>query len=230
MLKTKQVLLVLFVFTITISFSQSKIKLKSIDEINISGLTKDIQIVKKNKDNFKMIWWIPMEYWKVVMNGSKIVKPEDVDMFVETLDEYILVASMHSELTAYGGFKPKPSNIQIKDAKGNIYDELKSSEISGEYLEVLSSLKPSMIQTLGDLGKQLKFHVFEKRGKEGKLITPMSEYGEFTILLNQNTKFNFKLPLASMVEEKVCPSDNELLNGNWKFCPWHGKKLKLQTK
>jgi len=210
----KLTLLLFFVFTISFSFSQNKIKLKNTDEINISDLTKDIQIVKKNKDNFKMVWWIPVEYWKVVMNGSRIVNAGDVDMFVDVLDQYVLVASMNSELTAYGSFKPKPTNIQLKDVKGNIYNELKTSEISDEYLEVISTLKPSMTQTLGELGKQLKFHVFEKRGKNGKLITPMSEYGEFSVLLNQKTKFNFKLPLASIVEEKVCPEDEEMLNGN----------------
>ncbi|WP_046757202.1 hypothetical protein [Kordia jejudonensis] len=230
MLSTKKAIVLLAFFTITFSFAQEKIVLKNIDQIDISDLTKDIQIVKKNKDNFKMIWWIPTEYWEVVMNGSRIVNSKDINSFVTILDEYVLVASMNSELTAYGNFKPKYSNIQILDKSGTVYDELEESEISAEYLEVLSVLKPSMTQTLGELGKQLKFHVFKKRDKQGKLITPMTEFSKFSIVMNQKSRFNIKLPLASMVEEKMCPEDDELVNGNWKYCPWHGKKLKLQTK
>ncbi|WP_430413194.1 hypothetical protein [Kordia sp.] len=226
----KKIIHLLTLFTITFSFGQEIIEIKNIDQINVSDLTKDIQIVKKDKDNFKMVWWIPTQYWQVVMNGSSIVNSSEIDQFVEILDEYILVATMNSELTITGNFKPKYSKIQLKDEKGNMYEELKGSEISGEYLQVLSTLKPSMTQTLGQLGKQLKFHVFKKTGENGKLITPMAKFSEFSFIMNEKSKFSFKLPLASMVEEKVCPKDNELVNGNWKYCPWHGKKLKLQTK
>ncbi|PTX58371.1 hypothetical protein C8N46_11416 [Kordia periserrulae] len=227
----KYALLVLCCCSISFSFAQEeKIKIKSTEQINVSNLIKDIQILKKEQDNFKMVWWIPTEYWEVVLNGSNVIPAEDIEPFTNTLDEYILVGSMHAEMTQYGDFKPKYINLQLKDSKGNIYEELKSSEISAEYHEILSSLKPSMTETLGELGRQMKFHVFKKTGKDGKLIAPMNQYGEFTILFNKNNKFNYKLPLGSMVEEKMCPQDNELLNGNWRFCPWHGKKLKLQTK
>ncbi|AXG70995.1 hypothetical protein KORDIASMS9_03250 [Kordia sp. SMS9] len=230
MLNIKRLFTLFCVCAITFSFAQEKVQLKPIDQVDVSQLTKDIQIVKKDKDNFKMVWWIPTEYWKVVMNGSNIVRAEDVDVLTESLDEYILIGSLHAELTQFGDFKPKYQILQLQDSQGNIYKELKKSEISSEYMEMLSSLKPSMTQTLGNFGKQLEFHVFEKTGKDGKLLAPINDYGVLTVLLNGNTSFKFKLPLASMVEEKVCPTDDELLNGNWKFCPWHGKKLKLQTK
>jgi hypothetical protein len=223
--------LLLFCFcSISFSFAQEKVKLKNIDDVDVSDLTKDLQYVKKEKDNIKMAWWIPSIYWKAAMNGSRVISESDVAMFLETLDDYILVASMHVEMDMYGNFKPKPTKLQLKDAKGNIYEELEESEISSEYSDVLASLKPSMTETLGNFGRQLKFHVFKKTGKDGKLIAPMNQFGQISVLLNTNTKFVFKLPLASTVEEKICPEDNELLNGNWRFCPWHGKKLKLQTK
>ncbi len=28
--------------------------------------------------------------------------------------------------------------------------------------------------------------------------------------------------------KKICPEEVEALNGNWEFCPWHGKKLNNQ--
>jgi hypothetical protein len=29
--------------------------------------------------------------------------------------------------------------------------------------------------------------------------------------------------------KKIRPEEGELLNGNWEFCPWHGKKLNTQN-
>jgi len=28
-----------------------------------------------------------------------------------------------------------------------------------------------------------------------------------------------------MVGKKTCPEDQEQLNGNWEYCPWHGVEL-----
>lgn len=226
----KQTLLILCLFTISFSFSQETIRVKNIEEVSVSDFVKEIKIIKKNKDNFKMVWWVPSEYWTVAMQGSTVVPAQYVDQFVETLEEYILIGSLHSELTTYGAMKTKPTKLQIKDKNGTLYEELENSEISNEYLEVLSTLKPAMVNTLGDFGKQMKFHVFRKTGKDGKLLAPPTKSGELTILFNTKNKFSFKLPLSCLVAEKVCPTDSELLNGNWKYCPWHGKKLKLQTK
>jgi hypothetical protein len=206
------------------------VRLKSIESINVSDLTKNLQFIKKDGDNIKMAWWIPTIYWQVVTANSDFFETNDTTEFIDTLDEYILIATVNIEMTYYGDFKTLPKKVQLQDAQGIVYDELKGTEISENYVEVLSNLKPSMTQTLGDLGRQMSFHVFKKTDKDGNLINALATYGKFNILLNTDSKFVFKLPLPSTVEEKVCPKDGELLNGNWKYCPWHGKKLKLQTK
>ena len=87
-----------------------------------------------------------------------------------------------------------------------------------------------MVQMLGQFGQQMEFHVFPEKAQDGSLIAAPLSRGEFTVVFNENEDFKFKLPLSSMVEKKACPEDGELLNGNWEYCPWHGKKLKIQTK
>ena len=226
----KQTLLLLCLCTITLSFGQKTQTAKSIDQINISDLIKEVQIIKKEGDNFKMVWWIPIEYWKVAMQGTDIAPAEFVNQVFDAFKGYILIGSLHTEINSFGGMKPKPTKIQLKDKKGNIYDTVDENELPSEYIKMLATLKPSMASTLGDFGKQMKFHVFKEVGKDGKRIASATEAGELTVLFNKENKFTYKLPLACLVEEKVCPTDGELLNGNWVFCPWHGKKLKLQTK
>ena len=40
-----------------------------------------------------------------------------------------------------------------------------------------------------------------------------------------NESFVWKLPLVSLMEEKICPVDQQKMEGNWIFCPFHGEKL-----
>lgn len=226
----KQTLLFICLFTITFAVSQETIKVKDISQVNISDFIKEVQIVKKEGDNFKMVWWIPNEYWKVAMEGTSMAPAKFVDQVFDAFKGYILIGTLHTELNAYGAMKPKPTKVQLKDKKGNIYEAVTKDELSSEYNDMLATLKPAMSSTLGEFGKLMDFHVFKEVGKDGKSIASATQSGEFTILLNRENKFNFKLPLSCLVKEKVCPTDGELLNGNWIFCPWHGKKLKLQTK
>ena len=31
--------------------------------------------------------------------------------------------------------------------------------------------------------------------------------------------------MSSLISEKRCPEDDELMNGTWNYCPIHGDKL-----
>lgn len=226
----QKTLFLLAFFTITFSFGQNTQSAKNINKVDISDFIKEIQVIKKEGDNYKMVWWIPNEYWKVALRGTDVAPAEFINQVIDIFEGYILIGTLHTEINAFGGMKPKATKIQLKDKKGNIYDVIDESELPSEYVEMLKTLKPAMANTLGNLGKQMRFHVFKKSGKDGKPIAHPTQAGEFTVLFNKENKFTFKLPLACLVEEKVCPEDGELLNGNWEYCPWHGKKLKLQTK
>ncbi|QHI34810.1 hypothetical protein IMCC3317_01540 [Kordia antarctica] len=229
MLKIKQVLLVLFVFTITFSFAQED-KIVPAKKVDIADMVKDVQIIRKNEDNFKMVWWIPLEYWEVSIGDSNLGQSGVLEQITRIFEGYTLVCTINTDISPFGGLIKKSSKIQLKDTKGNIYDEIKDEEIPDEYESMLTSMKPAMAQMLGQFGKQMEFHVFPEKAKDGTLMAAPLSKGEFTVLFNETEEFKFKLPLSSLVEKKECPKDGELLNGNWEFCPWHGKKLKLQTK
>jgi len=223
----KKVVLLLCLFSITFSFAQED-KIVPAKKVNITEMVKDVQIIRKDKDNFKMVWWIPLEYWQVSMEGSSMAG--FTDQLLEVFQGYTLVCTINTDISPFGGLKGLPSKIQIKDKKGNIYDPINQEDIPDEYKSMLGTMKPAMSQVLGQFGKQMEFHVFPERAKSGSLIAPPLGKGQFTVLFNEDEEFKFKLPLSSLVEKKVCPTDKELLNGNWEYCPWHGKKLEIQTK
>lgn len=229
MLKIKQALLLFFVLSITFSFAQED-KVIPAKKVVLTALIKDVQIIRKKKDNFKMVWWIPVEYWQLSMDDSSLAQSEFSDQLVSVFEGYTLVCTINTDISAFGGLVKKPSKIQLKDKKGTIYNAFTDEEIPEEYQTMLTSIKPAMSQMLGQFGRQMEFHVFPEKAKDGSLIAAPLSRGEFSVLFSEDEEFKFKLPLSSMVEKKECPEDDELLNGNWEYCPWHGKKLKLQTK
>ncbi|WP_298514668.1 hypothetical protein [uncultured Kordia sp.] len=226
----KQTLLCICLFTITFAFSQEEeiIPAKNID---LSAFIKDAQIMSKEKDAFKMVWWIPSKYWRLSLEDSNIVDSDRayIDEMIDSFGKFTLVCIINTEINAYGSLDKKESTVRIKDQKGTIYKPLDDSLVPEDFKMTLSIMKPMISQMLGQFGEQLEFHVFPKKAKDGTLIANPLSKGKFTVLLNKK-EFDFMLPLSSMVEKKVCPEDDKLFNGTWNFCPIHGKKLKLQTK
>ncbi|WP_420573161.1 hypothetical protein [Kordia sp.] len=227
MTNIQKVSLFLCLFTITFSLAQED-KIVPAKKVELTDMVKDVQIIRKKNDNFKMVWWIPNEYWKVSIQDTSM--EGFTDQLLEVFRGYTIVCVINTEISPFGTLKRLPVKIKVKDKNGVVYSPLEEEDIPEEYNSMLNSMKPGMAQMLGQFGKQMEFFVFPERAKNGSLIASPLSKGEFTVLFNKDEEFKFKLPLSSMVEKKICPTDNELLNGNWEFCPWHGKKLKIQTK
>ena len=229
MTSLKNTFLCLCLFTITFAFSQQE-KIVPAEKVNLSALIKNVQIIKKDKETFKIIWWIPTEYWKLSLENSSMANSSYADEMIATFEAFTLVCIINTEMLPFGGFEArKTSKIQIKDNNGNTYNTVDESLIPEEYGAVLSMMKPMMADMFGQFGEQMEFHVFPKKAKDGSLIANPLSRGKFTVILNTE-EFDFPLPLSSMVEKKICPKDKKLYNGTWNYCPTDGKKLKLQTK
>ena len=227
----KNTFLCLCLFTITFAFSQKDEKIVLAKKVDLSTFIKDSQIMSKEKDAFKMVWWIPKEYWKLSMEDSNIAESERgyIDEMITSFGKFTLVCIINTEINAFGSLDQKKSTVKIKDQQGNIYEPLDDSLVPEDFKLTLSIMKPMIAQMLGQFGEQLEFIVFPKDAKDGTPIADPLSRGKFTVLLNEE-EFNFTLPLSSMVEKKICPKDKKLYNGTWNYCPIDGKKLKLQTK
>ena len=101
---------------------------------------------------------------------------------------------------------------------GKKYKPLK--EVSDELTILIEALKPTFTKMLGDYGKAIEIFVFDNLHKNK--IFP-DKIGEFTIKFD-DSKFNYILPLPSLIEKKMCPIDKKMLSGNWNYCPWQGKE------
>ena len=62
-----------------------------------------------------------------------------------------------------------------------------------------------------------------KTRKGGVIFDPAAE--QDVTLEVQGTSLTWDLPMSSLISEKRCPEDDELMNGTWNYCPIHGDKL-----
>jgi hypothetical protein len=85
-------------------------------------------------------------------------------------------------------------------------------------------MKPLMANFMGRFGQNLTFVVFPGKDSEGNKVADALGEGHLVLFENGHT-FSWRLPLASLLPEKICPKCGEHLPGSYKFCPYDGTNL-----
>lgn len=221
----KKIIIFLFIiFLCANTYSQVKA-----EKVELMELVGDLFITKKTDNNIKQVWWLPIEYWNIALNDSKYSNQAIQEEINRILKDYVIFVVTNVDINLYGAFKSKEVEIALMGIDNKVYKPLERDDINKEVFSLLDILKPTIINMLGQLGEHMNFYVFKNLDEKDNLIAGPLQKGQIAIDVN-NVDFTFRLPLSSMVEKKSCPVNNELLNGNWEYCPWHGKKLIEKTK
>ncbi|WP_196886382.1 hypothetical protein [Aureivirga sp. CE67] len=220
----KTITLILLLFSISI-FAQKKV-------IDQNELMSDLWKWNKHNDNdMTGTLWIPSSYWRIALTNSPDVTPETIDLIEESFKDYVLICALKMEQISNGTNVRFDSeeiirkNILIKDINGRVFKPIPDEEVELSTRMLLSNLKPFFAQTLGKMGQGMHFYIFEVKDSSGVNIINEYEEGEFSVLHSGN-EVKWDLPLSSLIDDKICPIDNEAMNGKWKFCPFHGNELK----
>ncbi|MFC4632386.1 hypothetical protein ACFO3O_00590 [Dokdonia ponticola] len=210
--------LVIFIGTILTANAQQKA-----EKVEVVDMVKDLILMKKVESNIKQVWWIPSEYWRFALADSPDIG-EDIILDIENqLKGYSLFSVVNSDISPFSGFKRRDAVISIID-KNEILAPLSEEETPDDIKELINLFRPTLANMVGQLGEQMIFYVFRNDLEDG--TTAISPYNKGKLLVKVNdTDFIYRLPLQSMVEKKICPEDQEQLNGNWEYCPWHGTEL-----
>jgi hypothetical protein len=92
-------------------------------------------------------------------------------------------------------------------------------------MKTLAAVMTSVLgNALGQLGQGIQLFFFPATAPNGSTIAAASKQGKFSVMLAGHS-FEWRLPLSSLLPQKVCPVDGEKMSGAWKYCPWHGNEL-----
>ena len=191
---------------------------------DVLDLVYDLQKWKKDGKQMKLVWWIPTVYWQIALEQSPGVSQSQIDDIVAAVEQYTFIAAIDGRIGPYGLNYEDNIALNIIDNKGEKINPLSVDAMSSQTKTVLSVLKPVLSNTIGQMGQNMQFFVFDCCDAEGKLLGNPTEEGLFKVV-NNGDLFEWRLPLGSLTPKKTCPVDGEKLNGSWVYCPWHGEKL-----
>lgn len=212
--------------SILILCSLTVLSQKKIDQ---TELMKDLIIWKKSSGKMTGTFWIPNSYWRVALEGNPAVSKESIRLIENSFKEYLILFAI--DLTLGNGtnmtFKTKneiAKSLTVIDINKKKYKPLPEHEINSDAKNLLSNISPMFAQTFGKMGEGLHFFVFKVQNDNGVNSINEFEKGRLTVHHSENI-FNWTLPLSAVIDDKYCPIDKEKMNGNWNFCPIHGKEL-----
>lgn len=203
-------------------------------EINIQDLIHETQRVEQSDHRFRLIWWIPTDYWKVLFQRNPNLSEKHKTEIQEVLSHYILISVADAALgddtsLSFLSRKEIISKISITTDGKKIYPPLKGNEISKEAKKIISELRPVLASVLGQFGKGFHFIVFKDEDKRGNLVLNPKEKGTLTVKYGED-KVIWHLPLGSLLPPKYDVQSGEKFPGNYDFNPFTGKPLKLTMK
>jgi hypothetical protein len=197
-------------------------------QVNVNSLVNEIQKMSEKTDQASFVWWMPEEFWRVTNEGSGQTE-EQLEELLAMLRPYTLIAVVDGTIGPFGGitYVPEPTlrtSVWLVDGAGDTYRPLPEEQIDPDTRNLIAVFRPLLANMLGEMGEHMVFVAFPATDGQGHRIAEATKEGRFSVRVGQE-EFEWRLPLGSLVPQKICPVDGELLGGAWKFCPWHGAEL-----
>ncbi|SHK41734.1 hypothetical protein SAMN02745181_3769 [Rubritalea squalenifaciens DSM 18772] len=209
-----------------------------IAKVNTDSLTTETQVYGQNvgEDHMLFIWWMPFEFWQSTISQDNTLTDLEKKEFLETLEDYSLVAIVQGDFTTLGTMKfysreevNKNLKITYQPEKGPATEIFQEQNISPELNVLLNIFKPMLAQMMGNMGSSMHFFVLKNTdGDDKKIIDPYQKGSIHFQVAKRKDKAIIKdkidMPLNSLYIPRKCPNGKDA-HISWKYCPWTGKKL-----
>ncbi|MCB4236135.1 hypothetical protein LDL59_16780 [Kaistella anthropi] len=80
-------------------------------------MIEEIQQVKQNQTDMKLVWWIPTEYWEVALQENGSITPQQLEYLKELLNDYTIVAAGDYNLDSESGV----INFSVNDSSKKVF-------------------------------------------------------------------------------------------------------------
>jgi hypothetical protein len=198
------------------------------DGQQIASLVRETQKVVTDSGTLAVALWIPIEMFQDVLKTYPKVTDDAKKDLLKTAQDYVLIALVDAK-KGQSGLSFTPSDDILKSAKltgpdGQTVTPLADANLNPAAQNLVGVVKPLFAGMMGRLGQNFQLLVFPGADSAGKKVADPNGEGRVTLAENEHS-FSWRLPLASLLPEKVCPKCGEHLPGNYKYCPYDGTKL-----
>jgi hypothetical protein len=195
----------------------------------VNGIVRETQKQGNRSGRITLVWWIPAEFWRAALRATGTVPIDRINEAVKALSDVNVFMVIDAKVGAFATMDYVPAaelqkNLSVTDTTGKPLAMIPEDKQSPGTKNLLAVMKPVIGNMLGEFGKSISFFVFEGKNKDGsRRIDPLKP-GSFTARLNEET-FRWRLPLGSLLPNKVCPKCQEQFPGNYSFCPFDATPL-----
>jgi len=196
----------------------------------MNAIVRETEKIGNRAGRVTLVWWIPAEFWQAALTAAGTIPADKVKEIVGTISDINVVAVVDGKVGGLGQVEFVPQaelekSLSAIDSQGKPLLMIPESKQSTATKNLLGMMKPMMANMMGDLGKSLSFFVFEGKNKDGSRRFDPTKPGLLVVRLS-GEEFRWRLPLGSLLPEKICPKCNETLPGNYVFCPFDATLLK----
>lgn len=198
-------------------------------KVDLDALTNETQKSSPDPDEITLVWWIPNDFWTATFEAEKIPKSQ-IDEFMGLVAPYTIIVVVDGKIGREGKIVYRAESdvrrtIRIADLDGKEYLPLPIDKYGPGVTAIVKVIRPMLVSAMGPLGANMNFFVFPAKGTSDKAIADPRSSGTIAVKLDGSRKFEWRLPLTTLMPPKFCPVDGAKLNGAYKYCPFHGKEL-----
>ena len=195
--------------------------------VDLEALIQETQRMSQSPDELTLVWWLPEEFWAASLAQDPSLDKDETEVFLSALRPYTLIVVVDGRVGNFGSVTYHTeatvrSNLVLKDDQGVTYSPLSNDAVDAETKSLLQIMKPLIGNTLGPLGQNMHFVLFQSNQR--KAIVDARKTGALRVFFREK-EFKFRLPLGSVLPPKYDAQTRERFPGNYSFNPFTGKPL-----
>lgn len=195
---------------------------------DIQKLVQDTQRVVQKPSEILMVWWIPVEFWDAVLKDNPKVTDDAKRQLHDSLNSYMVFVVIAMDVGPMGGMTPRARATTEAQTQfivdGKSVPLVAAEELNADAMNFVSMMKPMMANMLGQFGRGFEILLYPNPAKKGAAPISALQKGSFTYVAYGN-RFDWRLPVGSLLPAKVDPRTREEFPGDYNFNPLTGEKL-----
>lgn len=201
--------------------------------VKANELTQDLQRSSQSTDSLDLIWWIPAEFWEVVLANEQGMDEKTRREFSDLFRSYTVIAAVKGDIGSFGvsSFESEADlreKLRVFDAGGKAYQPIAASKMDRKLSMLIQIMRPMFKNLLGEMGDNLQFFAFPGKGGDGKRLADPLGNGSFKVSVGEET-YSYRLPLGSLLIPRRDPNTGEEFPGSYRFNPYTGTELKAES-